>query len=470
MTALRFVVVMIGLALVGQVRAQDAEPTPAGTPAPEPEPAPPAASDAPPAAATPPPATPEAPEPAAQPTGPAAPEVMGADELAALGLDSTTPSIDTSVRLGGFMDAGFSTIFAPEDSYWRATGVVPARPTFLVGNVNLYLNKDIVEVLRTALEVRFTYLPNGSSVFGTSDPISTAANDYTRLGSEVRWAAIIFQRAYLEWDFLPFLSVRVGQFLSPYGVWNVDHGSPVLIPVRQPWSIAGGWIPERQTGLEFLGRTELSGDMTLGYHLTLSNGTGPISEYRDLDNNKAIGGRVFLEMRQLGRLQFGASGYYGRDTNAQYEVKFEGDLASTGSTESIISQYDSLTWAADLTWEIGDFRFQTEWLVNQRKFTEDGRVFSEFTAGQFIPADAVSWGGYGLIGYRLPWLGIMPFVLAERAETARQFIKIEPYSFQFGLNVRPHEDVVLKASFEYMGFGRGLQSVNVLNTQVAWAF
>ena len=46
--------------------------------------------------------------------------------------------------------------------------------------------------------------------------------------------AIILERAYIQWSKLDWLGVRVGQFLTPYGIWNVDHGTPTLITMFRP--------------------------------------------------------------------------------------------------------------------------------------------------------------------------------------------------------------------------------------------
>ena len=96
------------------------------------------------------------------------------------------------------------------------------------------------------------------------------------------------QRLYLEWTLHRFVTVRGGQFLTPFGIWNVDHGSPVYIPVQRPYIVNSNssYFPERQTGLELLGRWDISNRSSLGYHLTLSNGGGSVSEYRDFDRTR----------------------------------------------------------------------------------------------------------------------------------------------------------------------------------------
>lgn len=398
---------------------------------------------------------------------------MTADELAALGLDAAAPSVDPDVKLGGFADFGFGTFIGPYDSYWRSSGSVPAHTTFFVGNLNLYLYKQLTESLRTAIEIRFTYLPNGSGAFGFQPPESTAAFDYTDYGRVTRWGAIIPQRAYVEWTAHEWLTIRGGQFLTPYGIWNVDHGSPVFIPVRRPWSIGVGWIPERQTGIELYGRSDVSNASTLGYHLTLSNGTGPISEYSDLDENKAIGGRVYWEVRNLGFgwLRLGASGYWGRDTDALYTAFISG--ANTfGATETVNSQYDSLTLAGDLTWKWEGLHVQSEVIVNQRAYTEEGRKVRRTLANvAVIPSDILSFGVYAIVGYRLPWLGIMPFLQGERVIGDLEYLELKLWSFQVGLNVRPIDVLVLKVIWEHVKIeDSGVGANNSLMTQVAWAF
>jgi hypothetical protein len=122
-------------------------------------------------------------------------------------------------------------------------------------------------------DLRFTYLPNGALLpnAGSLNYVDTQINDYADVSKLDRWGAIIMQRLYLEWTLHPLITVRAGQFLTPYGIWNVDHGSPAYIPVQRPYAVTSTYFPERQTGLEVFGRWNASNSSTIGYHMTLSN-------------------------------------------------------------------------------------------------------------------------------------------------------------------------------------------------------
>ncbi len=405
---------------------------------------------------------------------PGEPKPMTIAELEALGIGSTAPSVDKRLQFSGFADFSFAAMLVPKDNIWRALNVGPSHPTFYVGNINLYLSKYLTEKLFTLGEVRFTYLPNGSSTFGVAERTSTTAYDYNDFGRPMRWGGIEIERFYLDWIAHPRVSVRMGQFLTPFGVWNVDHGSPTIVSPNRPWMIAAGWFPERQTGLEIFGSSDVSSYGTLGYHLTVSNGSGPVSEYADLDDNKAIGGRVYWDYRRLGRLRVGASAYYGRDTATKGGVVTNAD-GSYSAVEKIYSQYDSLSFAADAQFTHRGWLLQSEFIAHQRAFTKKGRtVDALFLSSSAVPADLISWGAYGLLGYRFAWGGIMPFFRVERDKTETLGVPVDLFSLLGGFNIRPVDVFVFKLAYEHIiildegSFGN--QPSRSLQAQVAWAF
>jgi hypothetical protein len=384
---------------------------------------------------------------------------MTAEELAALGLAADGPTVDTDVHLSGFVD--FTLQAGLTDT---SETVSPSDRAFAIGNINLYLRKNLSESFRTMIEVRFMYMPNGAGPVIGAPPMNTAVADYADYGRLIHWGGIDIQRVYLDWQAASFLTVRVGQFLTPYGIWNVDHGSPTIIPAAKPYVIGVGFFPARQTGIELYGRTDAGSNGALGYHLTLSNGTGSVPEYRDLDKNKAIGARAYYENRALGELRIGGSAYYGTNSEGTTSLGFMNNELI--NDVNLTSQSDALAFGVDAVWKVSGFHVQAEWLSLQRKYTDDGRILELGPTGQpQFPPDSFAWGMYGLIGYRFDWYGIMPFVMVQDLQQPEE---ISFYGFHVGINLRPIDALALKIQYDNVKSGDLTFSTGYV--QAAWAF
>jgi hypothetical protein len=457
-------------------RAQTAaEPAPAPAPTDAAAPAPAAPAPAAPAAAPAPAPAPSA-APAATPTADADAEAAAAAAAAAAsssgsGSESAESVDEFKLNLYGFADFTYSTTFGRFD-------YAAPHSSFAVGNLNLYAGGDLGDNWRALSEVRFMYLPNGTTPTipgATSAPArtDTTVADYTDLGRPVKWGGISIQRAWLEHTFHPAFTVRVGQFLTPYGIWNVDHGSPVIIGVRRPFIVGESLFPQSQTGVEMYGAVNF-GRSQVGYHLTLSNGRGPIDTYQDLDGNKALGYRLFFKHDgDFGTLTIGTSGYRGRytDNHPEYSISPAGQLVTTTVTTL---QYEELSLAADAKWEWGGLLVQSEAIMNDVAYNDPGRP-TTFTFPPAFTPDYRRYGVYGLAGYRTKWLGIMPFFGGEYYETGNHTYTPPAAAVWGGINSRPTARVVLKAQFTHSWFdgkfpGKNPGHFNGLDLQAAWSF
>jgi hypothetical protein len=350
--------------------------------------------------------------------------------------------------------------------------------SFAVGNLNAYVGSALGDDWRWLSEVRFMYLPHGSVpaalVFSGAPRTNTSVTDYANYSRPVRWGSISIERAWLEREFHPLLNVRLGHFLSPYGIWNVDHGTPVIIPVVRPYVVGEALIPEHQTGIEVYG-TWTDGGTQLGYHLTLSNGRGPFDTYQDLDHNRALGARLFVRQDVgIGSVTFGASGYRGNYTERHDQL---GTNASGGFVTEypIDQQYRELSLAMDLKWEWQGLLVQAEAMVNDAAYTRGHRPVDPnqaiFPGPPGLTADWRRYGYYGLVGYRTPFWGIMPYVFVEDYHSADSTAVA---AVNAGLNIRSTPRVVLKAEFlhvwGYEGYVSSFEPGSQLFFQATWSF
>ena len=365
-----------------------------------------------------------APAPASPANGDAAAAAAAAEASANAALADVAASAQSEVEgyklnLYGFTDFTY-TKFINTGSFGNPIG------TFAVGNFNLYMGSELGDGWRWLGEVRFSYLPDGTVPTAQAfspmppPPTDTTVPDYTDLGRPVKWGSVIIQRAYVERTFLSWLTVRAGQFLTPYGIWNVDHGSPVIIGVRRPFIIGEGLLPSSQTGFEAYGGG-LAGPIEVGYNLTLSNGRGPTDTYKDMDGNKAVGWRLWARHNslQFGTVTAGFSGYRGQFTAAN-QVSIIDAKGNFVPTLVNTLQYDELSLAADVKWERGGALFQSEFVMNDRRtqWTPRPAAFPLSSRPARVRPDNRRWGVYGLTGYRFSFLGIMPWLGAESITTS----------------------------------------------------
>jgi hypothetical protein len=378
--------------------------------------------------------------------------------------------------LYGFADLTYTKLLIPESNPW--TRIYFPANSFAVGNFNVYLSSNLGDNWRALGEVRFMYLPNGAT---TTDPATgqvkrtdTTVLDYAGFQEPIHWGGIAIERVWVEHEFSTLFKLQVGAFLTPYGIWNVDHGSPAIVGIRAPLAVVSELFPAHQTGLQLYGNTFFE-PFEVGYHLTLSNGRGPV-EYEDFSDDKAFGGRLYLKTDALGSLTIGASAYRGGyyDRSAKYVVTSKGTVDQEYTT---ISKYEELSLGTDLKWQWKRLLVQSEFIMNEADFESGGRPrVSVLTPPQGFQPDYRRWGAYGLIGYRTPFLQIMPYAIVQYVYAPNDPVMPPVLGGQLGLNIRPTPAVVLKLEFAITHFtgpgntGLGNFPFRFLATQVAWAF
>lgn len=414
---------------------------------------------------------------------PADPADLDALGLAGAEAAQSYPNVDVY----GFVDFTYWQPVMKSDNRWDF--VVPNTSSFQVGNINLYVASQMSRTLRSLIEVRFTYLPNGKNRGTQENPgepyFNSATSDYTDSERQIKLGSLEIERVQLEYAPYEWLTFVMGQWLTPYGIWNVDHGTPTTILAHRPYLVGEELIPERQTGLMAQGAFR-SGANRFGYHLALSNGRGPLDSYYDMDENKAVTGRLFWQnYSKAGDLTLGAATYVGRYTDAQRSLglKAEDDGSVViNATDTVTVQYDERSFSADAQLTRGGLRLFSEFAMNVREYTDSGRplvggllTIIDGSQQNSLIADQRRWGAYLTGGYRFEWFGVMPFA---QVEYFRLDVPITPevVAGYVGVNVRPHEAVTFKLHYGQAHFpnaderGPGKDDLQVVESQVAWAF
>jgi len=372
-------------------------------------------------------------------------------------------------RVFGFYDMSFGKQFT--SSGGMSGNNIPDKMTFMLSGLNVYMGNQITEKLKFLSELRFTYQPLGyetstaTYLVSPSGSTTSQGTSYSRTDTTVtdssslqtyRLGGVSIERVQTTYVFSDYLGVTAGSFLTPYGIWNVDHGTPVLIMCRAPGAQIMEFVPSKQLGIQLFGKVFFAKNFTFDYAGTISNGRGPMDTVYDLDNNKGIGMRWKLSYEKddfsaaIG--QYGYTGKYTDVTKSQ-DMKMNTVVTPT-------NQYTEYDLANDLLIKFHGLRLQSEAVFKEVKYDVPPAT------GQDYSASYLAHTVYGLLAYELPesWTGgkvrVMPYLYEEWAKPDDTSTMIGSLRVNVvGINVRPYTNLVLKA--EYVTVANTLKNLNI---------
>jgi hypothetical protein len=270
---------------------------------------------------------------------------------------------------------------------------------------------------------------------------------------------VIIERAVISWAPYDFFGIRAGRFVTPFGIWNVDHSPTLVIPIRLAYIITMGPNPLRQTGVEAFGSVIPVSDTYLEYSVSLSNGRGPTEQIYDLDNNKALGLRLkgTYEIRDFS-LALGGYLYWGTvtDVKKNYFVDKNGIKLNTEPSE----QYEELGGSGDITINYEGFTVQGEY--GRRRVQYSVRPAITYPGSDIVNVfniywpDYIDWNAYGLVAYEFDftvdgtYMAIIPFAMYEyNSCNGNVYPQLVFTDIRGGLTYRPITDLSIKYEISY---------------------
>ncbi|NOY52696.1 MAG: porin [Deltaproteobacteria bacterium] len=250
--------------------------------------------------------------------------------------EDTTSRIGNLVDISGYADGEFNL---------TDNQAANARSEFRLHHLSLFFSKQLAEQWRLFSEVEFEDAPK-------IEP------------SEQTYPGEIFVEVFtLEYSHNRYVNFRLGRFLNPAGIWNVEHYPPFVLTQEQPTLVTQLIFPHTNDGLQFYG-SHYQGGVTTDYLFYVSNGSGENPGHGDINTDKSWGADLGFKLPFLSDAEIGFSyDRENRDENdnkvkilgadarlAWQDLKFQGEYAKrytrlvAGTTEQTIGWYSQLTY------------------------------------------------------------------------------------------------------------------------------
>lgn len=268
---------------------------------------------------------------------------------------------DDKLQIFGFADMAITKYFPKDESIVRSIDKMDEKANFSLDHFNLYTSFRPNKNLRFLAELSFQdepvyyqdsvgqrwivpemlpFVPGSDSVWVT--PKLAQKNKIQRGITIFDWGSFSVERALFSVYLNRYFNLSFGKFITPAGIWNVDHGSPVIMTISQPTQYSYAQIfPKSQLGIMDEGKFFI-GDADLSYSLYFSSGRDNQSLYKVKD--LSAGGQMRLNLPLLDEFNIGFSGYTGQvNTKLRYAVYTIKDL-NTFAFESRFADVDTFKY------------------------------------------------------------------------------------------------------------------------------
>lgn len=366
------------------------------------------------------------------------------------------------VRVYGFFETGVQRTWTQEGGLLHGLQQSPGL-SFVLGNLHLYLDVEASPNWRALVEARLTTNHGAlASVNGGGltllDTNERAVNEPgIGVGTAQLTTSIVLERAQIEWRYSDLLGARLGLWLTPWGIWNVDHGSPTLIPLIKPYFVSFQVFPSHQLGLSLFGQLDLDGWL-LEYNLAVSNGriTGPGTlrgvswPSFDITDDKMFSGRLVVARPSAQNLRFGLSAHWGRTAQDSRQVLQIDPVRLRPEIGVVLEEWG---FGADLSWDPWILVLRGEFIYGRFSYPDE-RPLSTLHPLDYEP-DSVQLGGYLLVSapFELGRFGLEPYVYNEMLYMSAALAPLEMFGMaSFGVNLRFTPSVMLKVQYGWQYF------------------
>ncbi len=374
----------------------------------------------------------------------------------------------------GYFDVTFYRAILPDNSLYQLA--LADTYTFFSSGLNLMIASQMTQHLGAFVELKFSFAPHGSEVsVATFDAVTgTQYRDYERIvnnyadvmtSQEHYYGAVAIERMHFTWAPRDWFKVLAGRFLTPFGVWNVEHGPTVIIPFHPPLMQIWRMVPPRQLGLQISGVFFPRADSSLEYYITVSNGRdGEFpTENVDLDDNKALGVGLRYNLQKTSwSVSVGGYGFIGKNTDIVKKLYLNQQDMDTEVVIEDTYREQEIDLSAFLLVKLFGIRLQSEYIWRRSEYDIHppldpvdllfaGESLSNMSGNE---PSYTGHGIYALLAYQLPldrWLNtvkILPYVLYEHAVKNDLKPHYDHQLVSMGVNVRPSPWTTLK--FEYL--------------------
>ena len=176
--------------------------------------------------------------------------------------------------------------------------------------------------------------------------------------------ALMIETMYVDAEVNQYLTLRMGRYLDPAGIWNVDHYAPFVPTMIKPQIVSNKVFPSILDGVQAFGDKSMGGKYTGEYHLYVTNGFGE-SGKTDSNEDKGLGASFNLKFLSLYDLDIGVSTYSGKDSDQaerdaqgfdiKFRVKnlgFQGEYATADLKSALGVETEKSGWYGQVVYDI----------------------------------------------------------------------------------------------------------------------